>query len=222
VQQTLRLVIILLSRDRKSTYVKGQLLFNPNDDTSFLLGAFSNQITGAGPATRIIGEAPQIVIGGVLPNGVPNLTGVSTPSAFAGAKPLPTDWHKVRRDVRNSADILLRGLTGNLKMNFDDLAFNSITSYQTNRLSQFVDADSTELDIQTRQRDEEGEQFTQEFTLASGNDSLDWLVGAFYLKDETDVRFELDIAPGFVGFGGPGGVCDIPKMKSRSILVQAF
>lgn len=190
--------------DRRSFFARGQLLFKPAENFSFLLSGFMNQIDGAGPATRIIGAAPQIVLAGILPDGTPNLTGIVTPSPYAGAQPLPSDWHQVRKDARGRIDILLRGVTGAATLDLGGVTLKSTTSYQTNRQFQFADADSTELNLQTRQRNESGKQFTQEITLSGSSDKLDWLVGGFYLHDKTNARFELNVSPGLVGYAGPG------------------
>lgn len=69
----------------------------------------------------------------------------------------------------------------------DSVLFKSITGYLDYDISQNVDTDGTSNPLEQLLQDTSTTTFSQEFQLASADGSaLQWLVGAFYLDEETD------------------------------------
>jgi iron complex outermembrane receptor protein len=67
----------------------------------------------------------------------------------------------------------------------DDLALTSITGYYTHDVNVTpVDADLVDLFVASFQEPQEADFFSQEFRLNGSTDSVDWFVGASYVKEE--------------------------------------
>lgn len=81
------------------------------------------------------------------------------------------------------------GLLGDVQLTWtgDSLTFKSITGYLDYDISQNVDTDGTSNPLEQLIQDTSTTTFSQEFQLASAGDGpLEWIVGAFYLDEETD------------------------------------
>jgi iron complex outermembrane receptor protein len=73
----------------------------------------------------------------------------------------------------------------------------SITAYRETDALFGRDGDNSGLDYNGDVHDEEHEQFSQEFQLASqGNDTWNWIAGLYYFREETDDRTRLVTADG--------------------------
>ena len=79
------------------------------------------------------------------------------------------------------------------------MLLRSITSYQENDNEILVDADGSELPIETRQRLNEAKQFSQELNLISQNDSaFQWLLGAYFYHEELTETFRTTTPAGLL------------------------
>ncbi|TXS95283.1 TonB-dependent receptor [Parahaliea maris] len=64
-----------------------------------------------------------------------------------------------------------------------DMNFTSITSYDTVDKYQILDADNSDAELYALEFYIDHEQFSQEFRLGGGTDTLDWITGLYYYED---------------------------------------
>jgi iron complex outermembrane receptor protein len=98
----------------------------------------------------------------------------------------------------------------------------SITAYRETEALFGRDGDNSGLDYNGDVHDEEHDQFSQEFQLASqGNESWNWIAGLYYFREETDDRTRLVTADGL--FGGLSALEPIVDLNDLSNpLTQLF
>jgi iron complex outermembrane recepter protein len=79
----------------------------------------------------------------------------------------------------------------------NDKVLKSITAYRDTEALFGRDGDNSGLDYNGDVHDEEHEQFSQEFQLASqGNENWNWIAGLYYFREETDDQTRLVTADG--------------------------
>lgn len=103
---------------------------------------------------------------------------------FPGNAAGPRDYN-LDGDVTGSQDALL----GDVQITWegDNLTFRSITGYLDYTIAQNVDTDGTSNPLEQLSQRTDTRAFTQEFQLASaGSGPFQWIIGAFYLDEETD------------------------------------
>ncbi|MBM3344915.1 MAG: hypothetical protein FJY55_00200 [Betaproteobacteria bacterium] len=87
---------------------------------------------------------------------------------------------------------------------------NAVSSYNEYEAADHQDLDQTPLPIGTYEETQEGDAISQEIRLTSkaGDGPVDWIVGAFYLKDELSrqVEFQIDADGPLLGAGVNGDV----------------
>jgi iron complex outermembrane recepter protein len=180
--------------------LRGQLLFQPNDDVSFrLIGDYSSRkeeccgatylptqnLTRAGDGT-LVGSPSSV-------KGIINaLGGIVSDTTFARTTAL-TPGVGYRGDVKDW------GLSGELNWKFGDTTLTSITAYRDWTLLRGQDADFGNLDILKRlgtstdfQR-QSFQTFTQELRLQGSafEGKLDWLVGGYYANEKLKLKDNL-------------------------------
>ncbi|WP_166424645.1 TonB-dependent receptor [Paraglaciecola sp. 20A4] len=99
-----------------------------------------------------------------------------------------------------------KGLVLNVEYNFDAGAFKSTTAYRKFRIDQVdTDADFTAVDLLTLAEDFQSDFFSQEFTFSSSLEGLnaDYIVGAFYSKEDLDIERNTDYGSDAQAFFGP-------------------
>jgi len=196
------------NRDR--WLVRGQLLFQPNDDISFrLIGDYSDrkeECCGAayqpfGNAIRnadgTVSQAPSS-IAGILRGLGANITD----NTFARTTSI-TPGANYRGDVKDW------GVSGELNWSFGDVALTSITAYRDWALTRGQDADFNNLGILVRPGTDANNQrqtfrtFTQELRLQGTlfDDKLDWLVGGYYANEDLFLRDNLQYGADYERFG---------------------
>jgi outer membrane receptor protein involved in Fe transport len=186
--------------DRDRWLVRGQILFEPNDDVSF----------------RIIGDyakRDENCCGAVLQSPVRNLSRdasgnvVASPNTLLpilqvlGANyQLPTNGDPFVRAQSTTPGFDYRsdstdwGISGELNWDFGGANLTSITAYRDYHNQQGQDADYNAVDILRRtDLDRRFKTFTQELRLqgTAFNDRLDWLVGAYYADESLFVDDDL-------------------------------
>ena len=99
-----------------------------------------------------------------------------------------------------------------LAWDFDDVTFKSISAYSYIDSSAVTDADGTSARMGSLPNAYTSKQFTQEFNLSGSTDSLDWIVGAFYLNEKYNAFQDVIYPSGFTAaFPIPGvGIIPIP------------
>ncbi|MFM9977729.1 MAG: TonB-dependent receptor [Sphingomonadaceae bacterium] len=187
------------NRDR--WLVRGQLLFQPNDDLSFrLIGDYAQRKEECCGATflpaRNVTRAPD---GSLVfsPNTVVALEralgGIIRDDTYSRETSI-TPGQNYRGDVKDW------GVSGELNWSFGDINLTSITAYRDWRLVRGQDADFNNLSILQRPGIDANAQrqsfqtFTQELRLqgTAFDDKLDWLIGGYYANETLKFRDNLE------------------------------
>lgn len=161
----------LNNRDRWN--LRGQMLYEPTEDATFRLIADYSEIDEIcctlsgfenGPTAAAV-EA----LGGIV-------TSDEDPFSYESALNVsPNDT------VKDS------GISLQADIDFENFAFTSITAFRKNESTYINDVDFTSLDIIRETNGTDIETFTQELRLTStGDNKLDWMVGAFYFDENVD------------------------------------
>ncbi len=116
-----------------------------------------------------------------------------------------SDVHEGALNVAGFNKVETRGLTSNLKWQFGDVEFVSITNYSELEKEYLEDSDAGPNDFFAFNLSSDMEQFSQEFRLSGSTDATRWVAGAFYL--DIDGEFSNGgaasnfFAAAFPGFG---------------------
>jgi iron complex outermembrane receptor protein len=194
--------------DRDRWMLRGQILFQPNDDLSVRLVADyskrNEECCAASylPARDVVStggggtvEAPSTIA--AIERG---LGGIIEDDTFA-RKVSITPGRSYRSDVKDA------GLSGEIVYDFGAAELTSITAYRFNKFIRGQDADFNNLDILFR--DDDGSAFnrfrtfTQEVRL-QGNafgGLLDWLVGGYYANEKLAVDDNLAYGADYARYG---------------------
>ena len=187
--------------------VRGQLLWLPNDNTSFRLIAdytSRDEYCCTGVQIRTSSTYPFI-------DGLSNGTGQRPPVATAPNGGLLPFSRTAFANRSSGQEIQDGGVS--LEANFDlpslfgGATLTSVTSYRDWSTELGQDIDYTGADIAYRNQDGQNgygvENLTQEFRLAGATDKLDWLVGVFMTKEDISRKdswfFGSDYTP-FISF----------------------
>ena len=201
--------------DRDRYLVRGQLLFEPTSDLSIrLVGDYSNKDEACCAATFVQPEfAPLARVSPGLdrynrPEGGPALTSTDNPIIpillGLGQDPRGLTQSTFNRDIYVSPGRSYQGetedwgISGEVNWNFGDVTLTSITGYREYSNFQGSDTDYTQVDLLYRAPGpdagaREFKTFTQEFRLngTAFNDTLDWLIGAYYANEKLETRDNL-------------------------------
>ena len=202
------------NRDRY--LVRGQLLFEPNDDVSFrLVGDYSKKEERCCAATFVQPEfAPLARVSPGFdpftrpPGGTPALTDTGNPIIGVllalGQDPRALTQSTFDRDIyptpggSYAGETEDYGVSGELNWDFGAVSLTSITAYREYSNNQASDTDYTTVDILYRAPGpdagaREFQTFTQELRLTGSafDDRLDWLIGGYYANEELQTRDNL-------------------------------
>nr|WP_225908175.1 TonB-dependent receptor [Hyphomonas sediminis] len=163
------------TNERNRWGIRGDLLFEPNVNTTFRLMGDFDQIDElcCAAANVINGPTGAIVqaIGGTL---VPE-----DPYSYRVAYNLPST-NKI-----DNGGLSLQG-----DFDFSGMRLTSITAYRMSRMETNQDSDFTGADLLGENSNETDiDTFTQEIRLTSTDgDRLDWMVGGFYFDEKVDIK----------------------------------
>ena len=201
--------------DRDRYLVRGQLLFEPTSDLSIrLVGDYSKKDEACCAATFVQPEfAPLARVSPGLdsfarPNGGPALTSTDNPIVpillGLGQDPRALTQSTFNRDIYVTPGRTYQGetedwgISGEVNWDFGDVTLTSITGYRQYSNTQASDTDYTQVDLLYRAPGpdagaREFKTFTQELRLngTAFNDTLDWLVGAYYANEKLETRDNL-------------------------------
>jgi iron complex outermembrane receptor protein len=197
--------------DKVILSVRGQLLWDLENDNEIILRAFHTKVEGVGAGSKFLGVDTNYQFSnyqlGIAdgssgpPVGVP-LTGplYTNPATGSPAQPMSTDLYTISKNANEFVDLEHQGVDLTVEWNLSDtVMLRSITAYQTLDNASLVDADNSELAIEERARENQAEQYSQEFNLLStGDDDLQWIVGAFYFHEEIEEEFSTTILGGLL------------------------
>jgi iron complex outermembrane receptor protein len=207
------------NNDKDSNGGRLQFLYTGNSGDEYLFRGYYSKSGGAGPGSVYLGTDID------TESGYPAsyMVGISGAEADAGAAimadafglavtstgesilPLPTSLYEVRKDAAEFTSTLITGMDFEANVNLsDDVLLKSITSYQTNDNEIFVDADNSELPLETRQRDNSAKQYSQELNFISQTDDpFQWIVGAYYYHEDLTERLDVIIPTGLLPIDTP-------------------
>jgi iron complex outermembrane receptor protein len=196
--------------------VRLSLLWESDAGNEVLIKGFHTKVGGTGPASRFLGTDYAETDNGYSDSRVVGVSSGPTPPAGArvvsdpyslattaigeSVLPRPTGFYEMRKDAPEFVSTVMEGLDVEVNYNIsDNVLLRSITSYQTNNNEILVDADGSELSLETRNRDTNAEQYSQEFNLMSQDDAqLQWILGAYLYNEKISGDFETFFPPGQV------------------------
>ncbi|PCI63513.1 MAG: TonB-dependent receptor [Gammaproteobacteria bacterium] len=169
--------------DRDRWNIRGQALYEPNENTKVRLIADYSNINEAccTVANAINGPAAGAIafLGGTVLDD-------ADPFAYKSA---------LNVDPNNKVDD--GGISLQVDIDFDNFYFTSISAYRTNESDFLIDADFTSVDILNNTGNTKIDTYTQEFRLTStGTKKLDWMVGGFYFNENVKTGEKLFYGPG--------------------------
>lgn len=130
---------------------------------------------------------------------VPNQLGATGPGPVAPGFTIPnepTDPYRVPMDVQNQGiQKETYGVSAQLDWSFNGLDFTSITAARGMEFTELDDLEGTTLPFQVYTVKEDSDQFSQEFRVLYSNDSIDWLTGAFYSKEDVSRTEGIEFGP---------------------------
>lgn len=183
--------------DKDNHGARLQVQWQGDNGNTMLLRGYDERFGGVGPATRFLGAdlptadgyppvyAIGLSSGPVPPAGTNIMADVyrnPTPAIGDPVLPLPKNLLEIRKDAPEYVDQAIRGVDfeGSWQL-ANAVLLRSLSSYQTNKNDILVDADNSELPIETRRRRNNAHQFSQEFNLLStGEGRTQWIFGAYY------------------------------------------
>jgi outer membrane receptor protein involved in Fe transport len=189
--------------DRDRWLLRGQLLFQPNDNFSIrLIGDYSKlneeccgatylparDFTAAGPQPSTIAGIER-ALGGIINDDTFSRRVSITPGRDYDSR--VRDW----------------GLSGEIVYDFGAAELTSITAYRYNKYTRGQDADFNNLDLLYRASNggsfNRFKTFTQELRLQGNawNNRLDWLVGGYYANEKLGVDDNLSYGSDYGTFG---------------------
>ena len=207
--------------DRDRYLIRAQALFEPRDGLSFrLVGDYSKKDEACCAATFVQPEfAPLARLADDVPitdsnapfdrpNGTPGLTSTDNPIVGVllglGQDPRAFTQSTFDRDIYVTPGRSYEGetedwgISGELNWDFGAVTLTSITGYREYSNFQGSDTDYTQVDLLYRAPgpnagSREFKTFTQEFRLngTAFNDTLDWLIGAYYANEKLETRDNL-------------------------------
>ncbi|UYH54011.1 TonB-dependent receptor [Qipengyuania sp. SS22] len=201
--------------DRDRYLVRGQLLFEPTSDLSIrLVGDYSKKDEACCAATFVqpsfapLARVSPGLDGYNRPEGGPALTSTDNPIVpillGLGQDPRALTQSTFDRDIYVTPGRTYQGetedwgISGEVNWDFGDVTLTSITGYRQYSNTQASDTDYTQVDLLYRAPGpdagaREFKTFTQELRLngTAFNDTLDWLVGAYYANEKLETRDNL-------------------------------
>jgi iron complex outermembrane recepter protein len=109
----------------------------------------------------------------------------------AGAA-IPTGDYDIALDTQPINQVDVWGVSSTATWTGEYLSLKSITSYRESEVKQVIDVDASNLSLFDIVFLENSQSITQELQLSNNDaDQLEWIVGAFYLKEEGDGGIQL-------------------------------
>ncbi len=183
--------------DRDRSFLRGQLLFEPNEDIDMrFIGDWSTAEEVCCTSVPLI-EGPR----GAL---IRSLGGELAPAGERLAA--------INDPIGNATESA--GLSTEINWDLEGMTFTSISSFRDWEGQQKTDADFTTLDFAGANPafDADIATFTQELRLAGETDTLNWLVGAYYLNEEIELTQRLRFGSQFENYIG-GLVGGVPVLS---------
>lgn len=178
-----------IKNDADDNYFRGRLLITPSSelDVDLILGYTDEE------ADAVLEE----------PTGEPIfLLSPFVPSAEAEASIARSAKDFYSNETSEPGGVEIETLLASATVNWTSEQFrlSSITAYSSSEFRTVRDFDQTGFDVISTEDESESDSFSQEirFTSVSGgvltfDDRLQWLIGGFYLRDEPDQKFRINM-----------------------------
>ncbi|GAB4140453.1 MAG: TonB-dependent receptor [Sphingomonadales bacterium] len=193
------------ANDAENFSIRGQVLANVTDaiEWHLVVNYANNGGVGFTTESRLPFPGPE-VFGppGVADNWVGFVNG-GGPS-FGG---LVNDLEAnvVSKNTPESQDLEALTIASTLSWDLGAVTLKSVTGYAETSFDNFLDLDASERDLLNIALFEDQDQFSQELQISSnGNGKLDWIVGAFFFREEAS-RFSTIFNSDFDAFGASIG-----------------
>lgn len=109
---------------------------------------------------------------------------------------IPDDPRQVTYDFEDSLKVDFNLIKARYEYRGEHFTFKSNTAFQTTEMDGAYDGEGSSLPILTSIQYENSDAFSQEFLLSSNNDRYNWLLGAYFLREDADSSFRLGIFEG--------------------------
>ncbi|KCZ49275.1 TonB-dependent receptor [Hyphomonas pacifica] len=174
--------------------MRGTLLYTPDEKTDVLLtlNTFTNLGGAVQPKSRQLFPADPSAAG---PDGVcaPAYYRSGLCTDALGYADTNADPYKVTSNVEGKDKISLWSAALTVDREIGDVTLTSITAYQDVERNAHENTDSSPLEMLEAYYINGQKQFSQELRLASQGEKLKWVVGAYYMNDETTSESAYDI-----------------------------
>ena len=108
----------------------------------------------------------------------------------------PASLWEVRASHLASGKNVQQGSSAKLALQLNDTTtLNSLTAYRRSNYRFFIDADATELVLQTSDVPDVQRQVSQELTLVRRSPHLTWIGGVFFFDEHDDGQVEITVYP---------------------------
>lgn len=214
--------------------VRGQLLFEFDSGAEWLISvrAAESDIE-LGPFTHRSARLNPVTGLGEDFNGL-DLTGEGDSNNATGYQDPARDFFKASLNVKGFNELESQGITSNFSIGIgDQMEFVAVTDFSTLEKDYIEDSDAGPNDFFSFSLRSDIDQFSQELRLSGTTDSMNWVVGAFYLDIDGDF-FNGGPASNFFSAAFPGFGLNDPSLatlglnnpfstdtKSTALFVQA-
>ncbi len=182
--------------DHNDTGVRAQLEWLPTDGVNVLLGLHGARDKSDGLGLSLFAPFPTAPFpagpGPALPaDSKRSSTDWDLRPAFAETIGIDPDSKPFRNNKTGGADL-------NAHVDFADLAFTSISSFNKLRRREYNDWDATELSYADVYFDSDARVLSQEFRLGSKNlSAFNWVTGLYYSREKLDEQWFSDLQNAF-------------------------
>ena len=198
---------------------RGQFLWEPTDDWSFLLNLHGGVSRG--------GPVPYKNTGLIDPNNpgtpCPIAPGDQNPREAVGlcansrgfvTPPAGSDWEDVFGNQHHREDVDLYGFNLRAEWEWRSLTITSITSYDYFKVSYAEDSEGSPETIFQFYQDGQYDQWSQDLRVQSGQDqSIRWMAGFFWFFEEADYSTVVRRTPAPGAPSGPGSFNIYPNTQ---------
>ncbi len=181
--------------------VRGSLLFDINDDFNILLKAEQNNFDWKGRAVEIVhdksltaggptyNESVQGAVAGLAASPLAPLIGTIKSPTFESSKDF-----KRQANLDEYSNNEVSNYTVIANYDFNGHTFTSVTGQLSYTSDEICDCDYTPINIMEVKLDEQYDQFSQEFRIASPTDQfVEWIAGVYYQTYEQEFEDQLDL-----------------------------
>lgn len=168
--------------DRDEMAVRGSLKWDVNDKLTVNFKAERNEFESVGRTIEVVQDDPALA-GAPIPGA--NFSQILSILGHPGAITEADQNNQRQSDIADSSDNRVNNYTLTADYSLGDITLTSTTGFVDYAFDEFCDCDFVAAPIFAARLTEEYEQFSQEIRLVSpGQETIDWIAGAFYQESE--------------------------------------